>query len=113
MKRLIRVGETDYQLLRQTEGFGAGMTMRDPPRLVINIPHHLDLNETLLHELFHAVEHELIRQGRLDKESSEEYVEMVTTMLYQSLVRSGIMKMEVEWEQLNLFQVDPKTGAIT
>ncbi len=108
MKRIIRVGETDHILLKGNEEslmMASGLVLRDPKRIVVDIrdPRHPDPDETLFHELYHSVELELIKQGLLTKEVSERRVELVTTMLYQTLIRNGLATFHVEWHQLDLY----------
>lgn len=49
-------------------------------------------NETLLHEIMHAVEYELVQRGKLIQESAEEYIEELGALLYQTLAMSGLWR---------------------
>lgn len=111
MKRYIRVANTVYELFQARwsvlcRGF---IRYEDGERIVVRndrFEGH-DPDETLFHEIFHACERELVRKGRIPNESTENYVEGMSSLLYAALRNNGFLRMDVEWGQLNIRGMEP------
>lgn len=111
MKRIIQIGSTSYRLLRADELcsiVSAGhITRADGRHRIVVDANRPARDETLLHEIFHGCEKELVAAGLLSAENSEHYVEHMAGLLYRTLRRNGfLVEGAVEWEQLELFKME-------
>lgn len=62
------------------------------------------MHETLLHEILHACEKQLMADGKINAESTESYIEGMGVLLFHALVKSGLynLRENPEWYQETL-----------